>query len=251
MEKYLLYILLIAALANANAQNRAPNDGQAAYYKQTGVVRNGARTAGDNTGQFISFTFAGCYDSNNQRHEVGNGFLAYKGLQNDIHAYNGRSYWGENTAYYFSADFNRLNIYAPDGLIYVYEKASAPAGVATSAKIYVKPVEPRREENAVIAGPDPIYTDRSDNRQIIPPPPPSPPDHTAELRRMQERYTRLKQLKAREEQRLEDTYRPVIDSGIAKGYFDNRNSIRETIRLYERQMSDIQREARNVGGSVY
>lgn len=49
---------------NHTDQSKAPNDGQVYYYKQTGVVKDNVKTAGDNTGQFISFTFAGCYDSN-------------------------------------------------------------------------------------------------------------------------------------------------------------------------------------------
>jgi hypothetical protein len=256
MKKYLFCLLLIASFANATAQSRAPNDGQVAYYKQTGVVRNNTKTAGDNTGQFITFTHAGCYDSDNQRHEVGNGFLEYKGLQNNLHTYYGRSYWGDKTSYFFSADLSRINIQAPDGLIYVYEKTAAPAGVVTCAKIYVKPPEPaRQEERIVIVDPNPVNraetntsgsnTAGQNNWQ------PPPPDHSAELRRLQERYNQLKSNKEREEQRLRDTYVPVIDSGIAKGYLDNRNSIRETIRLYERQMADIQRQARNLGGSVY
>jgi hypothetical protein len=80
---------------------------------------------------------------------------------------------------------------------------------------------------------------------------PPPPDYTAELRRLQDRYTQLKRNKEREEQRLRDTYVPVIDEGIARGYLNNRNSIRETIRLYERQMRDIEQEARRYGGNVY
>ena len=137
------------------AQSKASNDGQVYYYKQTGVVKNNVKTAGDNTGQFISFTFVGCYDSTNQKYDVGNGFLAYKGLQNNLHKYSGRSYWGENSDYYYSADFNKLNVYAPDGLIYVYEKATAPAGVVTCAKIYKPPEQPR--QSTTIVDSYPVY----------------------------------------------------------------------------------------------
>ena len=255
MRKQFFWLLLTAATAAVTAQSKAPNEGQTAYYKQTGVVRNNAKTAGDSTGQFITFTHAGCYDSNKQGHDVGNGFLAYKGLQNNLHSYTGRSYWGEASSYYFTADFSRLNVYAPDGLIYVYEKETAPAGAVTCAKIYVKPPEPARQEERVViidrTQTEPVDTTRYDNTRVIQPEPPPPPDHTAELRRLQERYTQLKNNKEREEQRLRDDYKPVIDSSIAKGYLDNRNSIRETIRLYERQMADIERQARNLGGSVY
>jgi hypothetical protein len=129
---FLFCLLLVAAFFLLTSQN-APNNGQVAYYKQTGVVRNGTKTAGDNTGQFISFTFAGCYDSNNQRHEVGNGFLNYTGLQNNVHTYYGKSYWGEKTSYFFSSDFNRINIQTPDGVIYVYEKTAGTPPNSVSA----------------------------------------------------------------------------------------------------------------------
>jgi hypothetical protein len=66
LKKYFLYILLAVSFSPLPAQAKAPNEGQVYYYKQTGVVRNNNKTTGDNTGQFISFTHAGCYDSNNQ-----------------------------------------------------------------------------------------------------------------------------------------------------------------------------------------
>jgi hypothetical protein len=148
MKKSLFCLFLITALAALQAQN-APNNGQTAYYKQTGIVRNNVKTAGDNTGQFITFTRMGCYDSNNQGYEVGNGFLAYQKLENNIHAYYGKSYWGEKTSYFFSADFGKINIQTQDGIIYVYEKTTAPAGITTCAKIYQPPPPPERQEERV------------------------------------------------------------------------------------------------------
>jgi hypothetical protein len=144
-------MLLIASFSPLPAQAKAPNEGQVYYYKQTGVVRNNNKTTGDNTGQFISFTHADCYDSNNQRHDVGNGFLAYKGLNADktIHTYYGKSYWGENSSYFFSANFAKLNIQTAEGVIYVYEKTAAPTGVTTCAKIYVKPEQPKQSSAVV------------------------------------------------------------------------------------------------------
>jgi len=118
--------------------------------------RKGAEISALLPNRASSTTFAGCYDSNNQKHDVGNGFLAYKRLQNNIHTYSGRSYWGENSNYYFTADFKKLNVYAPDGLIYVYEKATAPKGVVTCAKIYVKPPGPKPAQDNRIAI-EPVY----------------------------------------------------------------------------------------------
>lgn len=187
MKKLFTAVIISVICTVIFAQAKAPNDGQVFYYKQTGVVKNNTKTAGDNTGQFISFTFAGCYDSNNQKYDVGNGFLAYKGLQNNIHAYSGRSYWGENSNYYFTADFNKLNVYAPDGIIYVYEKNPAPAGVVTCAKIYVKPEpKPSQNDRVVTIERDPVYPVNPVNpvRPVVPdnkwqaPPPPPPPAKT-------------------------------------------------------------------------
>jgi hypothetical protein len=241
-----IIVLVFTAFSSVTAQTNAPNAEQTYYYKQIGVVRNNNRTTGDNTGQFITFTRRGCYDSDKNGIQAGDGFLAYQGVDNNIHIYNGDTYWGK-AHYYFYNDFARINIIASDGVIYVYEKTTPPTNAVNSAYVYKKP-------HAIVRIPDsppqPINPAGTDNRIITSAPPPPPPDHTAELRRLQERYTRLKNNKADAERHLQDTYVPVIDSGIAKGYFDSRNSIRETIRLYERQMADIRQQARNLGGSV-
>jgi hypothetical protein len=244
-------ILLFTAIAPVIFGQSAPNAGQIAYYKQTGVVsQDKKKSGGDNTGQFIRFTEKSCYDSDKAGYDIGNGYLMYKGMVNDIHVYNGDSFLGgQKGYYYFNKDLSRLHVETADGVTYVYEKAAAPAGVVTSAKIYKKP-----ETETVVRIPAPPVPPIGPvgpviNREILPPPP--PPDHTAELRRLQSRYNELKRMKADQERYLNDSYTPVIDSGIAKGYFDTRNSYRETIRLYERQMRDIEQEAWHLGGSVY
>jgi len=131
---FLFFIFLFIPFAGLPAQN-APNAGQIAWYKQTAVVdQNKKRSNGDNTGQFISFTKMGCYDSDDKGYDIGNGFLEYKGSENNIHSYYGKTYWGQG-GYFFNNDFSRLNIQTDSGIVYVYEKTSAPAGVVTSAKI--------------------------------------------------------------------------------------------------------------------
>ncbi|MCL2806530.1 MAG: hypothetical protein FWD26_11395 [Treponema sp.] len=134
MKKIMFLFFLLAILAGLSAQN-APNAGQVAYYKQTAVVdQNRNRSNGDNTGQFICFTRMGCYDSNNQGHDIGNGFLQYMRFENNLHVYYGTTYWGQGS-YFFNNDFSRLNIRTDAGITYVYEKTNTPAGVVTSAKI--------------------------------------------------------------------------------------------------------------------
>jgi hypothetical protein len=95
-------------------------------------VRNNTLGAGDNTGQFITFTRRGCYDSDKNGMQAGDGFFAYQGIDNDVHVYEGDTYWGK-AFYYFTRDFNKYNVRAPDGVIYVYERATAPASALTSS----------------------------------------------------------------------------------------------------------------------
>jgi len=250
MKKSLFCLLLIASFVTLFAQNRAPNEGQVYYYKQTGVVRNNKKTAGDNTGQFISFTHAGCYDSNNQRYDIGNGFLAYKGLnaENTIHTYYGKSYWGENSSYFFFNNFNSLNIHAPDGVIYVYEKTTAPAGVVTCAKIYVKPEQPK-QSTAVVDS----YPVSPGSVITVTPPGTVVQEQTRpsyDVAYNQRRYDDLKRKKHDQEQYLIRLSEPV-DRSVAEGHFRLINETRALIREYERQMSDIQNEARRYGYSIY
>jgi len=149
MKKCMVFIFLTVTLAVLPAQT-APNAEQIAYYKQTAVVdQNKNRSNGDNTGQFIAFTKMGCYDSNKEGYDVGNGFLEYKGLDNNIHVYDGKTYWGQGS-YFFNSDFSRLNIRTATGITYVYEKTSAPSGAVTSAKI--------AQKSAPAANTSPVYT---------------------------------------------------------------------------------------------
>jgi hypothetical protein len=120
------------------SQTKAPLDKKTLYFRQTEVVKNGQRTAGDNSGQFITFTFKGCYDSNKQGQSVNNGFLEYRRTVGNIHVYEGGTFWGQG-AYRFAADFSRMNVVV-NGVVYVYQQAAAPAEVASSAKI--KPGRP-------------------------------------------------------------------------------------------------------------
>jgi hypothetical protein len=166
MKKILFYILLGISFVNVAAQNRAPNEGQVFYYKQIEVVKNGKKSAGDNTGQFITFTHAGCYDSTKDRQSVGNhggsnDIMKYQGLKDNVYIYYGRSYWGNESNYYFFNNFDRLNVHAPDGVVYVYEKIAAPAGVLTSAKIYVKAPEPKP------VGPTPSIIDNNPINPVV------------------------------------------------------------------------------------
>jgi len=247
---FCIIVLLLTASSSLTAQT-APNGGQTFFYKQTEVVNNGNRTAGDNSGQFITFTKQGyCYDSNKDGQSVNNGSLKYINQNpQGLHVYEGDTYWGKAN-YYFNGDFTRLNIRTANGITYIYVKETPPASVLTSAKIKIAPEQTRQE---VVIVPPVIIGGNEPVRPVIQgyEPPPPPPDNSAELRRLQERYTRLKNQKADAQRQLDNSYTPVIDRNIADSYFNSRNSIRETIREYERQMREIENDARRLGGSVY
>jgi len=156
MKKRLFFLLPIACFVFLTAQSKAPNDRQIAYYKHTKVVgKDGRETAGDNTGQFIRFTDKSCYDSDKDGIGVGNGYLMYKGMVNGVYVYSGDSFLGgKDGYYYFNNDLSRLNIQTADGVTYKYEKATAPRGVVTCAKIYVKPPEPKpTQDNRITTAP--------------------------------------------------------------------------------------------------
>jgi len=142
---------------------------------------------GDKTGQFITFTFKGCYETDKNGHGSNEDFHKYNGLSADkkTHIYEGNSYWGK-AYYYFGTDFNRLNVRAADGVIYVYQKTAAPKDAVASTYTMVKKAEEQRlaeqkkeeqrrgEERREVVILPPI-----DNRQIQPV---QPVDNTWEIK---------------------------------------------------------------------
>ena len=107
------------------------------YYKQVNVVNGNSVIAKGNGGQFISFFNDICYDSNSKGVSVNNGTLDRKSKSANSVQYKGLSYWG-NVTYQFSGDFNKLSVIKQDGTIYVYQRATPPAGVTTSSLIKSK-----------------------------------------------------------------------------------------------------------------
>lgn len=116
---------------------------QTYYYKQVKKVVNSQVAVGDNSGLFVTFSEKGCYDSDRNGFDVGNGFLSYKGKNDSgISIYAGSSFWG-NAKYCFSQDKRRLNIrLTGSDIIYVYQIFATPSHVCTSDKIKQKqPIE--------------------------------------------------------------------------------------------------------------
>lgn len=105
------------------------------YFKQIKVVRNNRNISEPSGGQFISFYKDICYESDKYGESVGHGMLEQvKGTTDEYIRYKGKSYWGEVT-FKFNKERERLNIIKPDGTIYVYTRAIAPAGQTTCSLI--------------------------------------------------------------------------------------------------------------------
>lgn len=130
MYKYLLCLMALSGITAVSAQTY--------YYKQTDVVIDGRKTAGDGSGQFITINNKGCYDSDRSGFSVDNGFLRYQNKDGNILIYYGGCFWGD-AYYYFTADYSRLNV-KPDGgnKVYVYSRTTAPSSVLTSSLIKKK-----------------------------------------------------------------------------------------------------------------
>ncbi len=106
------------------------------YYKQTKTVDSNKQVGvGDNTGQFVSFTHSGCYDSDKDGFNVNNGFLKLLKTTSDLRIYYGPSYWGM-AYYYVKADYSKINVkIVESGKTLVYDRATPAAKVFTSSHI--------------------------------------------------------------------------------------------------------------------
>lgn len=152
--KKLLYILSLLIIAMPNII------GQTYYYKQVKIIDASKQIhKGDNTGQFITFTNQGCYDSDYEGYDIGNGFQKLLKNTEKIHVYYGDSYWGK-AYFYVTSDRNRINIKVRNtGKIFVYQRMKAPSNTYTST--YINSQTP----NTIGIYPVPII-DSDNNRSI-------------------------------------------------------------------------------------
>ena len=126
---------------------------QTYFYKQVKIVSNGNISVGDNSILFISFNSKGCYDSDKEGISVGNGFLNYMGKNDKIISYYGDCFWG-SAYYYFSTDYDRLNIKLDDsGRILVYSKKS-PKNEYTCSHIKEKKKEINNQYPIIVNNPN-------------------------------------------------------------------------------------------------
>lgn len=130
MTKTIALFLLLLWAGICNAQD-------VRYYKLTRIQQNGTPNRNVSGGQFITFSGDLCFESNKKGLSIGNGTLkknkSYSNAQ--FTTYQGSSYWGNSTTFKFNADKSVLNVVLDNGDIYVYKRATPPAGKATCSLI--------------------------------------------------------------------------------------------------------------------
>ena len=122
------FLILIAFGGNMNAQTY--------YYKYTKSIIKGKHDTNVSGGQFITFDGNKCFESDKYGNNVGNGIMAYDAENSkQLKTYWGSCYWSKNAHMKFNADKSVMNIETNAGKIYVYKRATAPAGVTTCSHI--------------------------------------------------------------------------------------------------------------------
>lgn len=130
MIKHILVFFAIIISLGTSAQD-------VKYYKLTRTRINGVDERNVSGGQFITFVGNRCFESSKSGVGVNHGVL----VRNDNYSnsqyttYQGSSYWGSSTTFKFNADKSVLNVVLDNGDIYVYKRATPPAGVKTCSLI--------------------------------------------------------------------------------------------------------------------
>lgn len=128
------------------------------YYKLVSINKNGVANKKVSGGQFITFVSDICFESNNKGVGVNHGTLKrnnnYSNSQHTV--YQGSSYWGENTTFKFNTDKSMLNVVLDKGDIYVYKRATPPAGQTTCSLIRKKGSGDGGNDGSYTPTPNPI-----------------------------------------------------------------------------------------------
>ncbi len=129
MNRIVITLLLLMAFGQSiNAQTY--------YYKYTKSIIKGKHDTNVSGGQFITFDGNKCFESDKYGNNVGNGTMAYDAENSkQLKTYWGSCYWSKNAYMKFNADKSVMNIETNAGKIYVYKRATAPAGVTTCSLI--------------------------------------------------------------------------------------------------------------------
>lgn len=110
------------------------------YYKLTRTRIDGIDNRTVSGGQFITFVGDKCFESNKRGVGVDHGILTRNSnySNSQFNVYQGSSYWGSSTTFKFNADKSVLNVVLDNGDIYVYKRATPPAGVTTCSLLRKK-----------------------------------------------------------------------------------------------------------------
>lgn len=102
------------------------------YYEFVAQVGNdGVRKEKSGDGQCYTFTQNSCYESDNEGNDQSLGVLRYVNFANNIYVYSGKAFYGE-ADYFFSSDYNHLNIKTKAGVTYILKRKVAPSGFIAS-----------------------------------------------------------------------------------------------------------------------
>lgn len=107
------------------------------YYKLTRKIEKSVSSRDVSGGQFINFVGNICFECNRDGLNVGHGHLTKNNSYSNSEktTYMGSSYWGESTSFIFNADRSVLNVVLDNGDVYIYKRATPPAGVTTCSLI--------------------------------------------------------------------------------------------------------------------
>lgn len=129
IKKVSITVLLLCCLC-ASAQD-------VRYYKLARTRISGVDNRDVSGGQFVAFVGNVCFESNKNGVGVNHGTLTRNNnySNNQYIVYQGSSYWGTSTTFKFNSDKSVLNVVLDNGDVYVYKRATPPAGVTTCSLI--------------------------------------------------------------------------------------------------------------------
>lgn len=107
------------------------------YYRLSRIQNRDVSNKNVSGGQFITFFNKICFESDSKGDGVGHGYLEYSKANSNsqFSTYQGSSYWGNDAVFKFNSDKSVLNVVLDNGDIYVYKRATPPAGVTTCSLI--------------------------------------------------------------------------------------------------------------------
>lgn len=106
---------------------------QTHYYKFIRFEGNGKSDAFG--GQYVTINGNTCYESDANGFSIGNGVLHYYKSVDGGKCFEGSSFFGSGTKFYFSSNWSTLRIEVFNGENYYYQKSVPPQGVMTSSLI--------------------------------------------------------------------------------------------------------------------